>query len=118
MPWPRSAANAARRTRPPAPPAADRPRRSPRLSPRLESLSRPADQEVADLALGRTAEQHAEHAAGVDLETVRRAGALAAQVLEVPPAVQGLDVAALLLPRDRAELLVGEAKPRADGANL
>jgi hypothetical protein len=113
MPWPQNAANATRR------PARGR-QQSPsaRLSPRLQPLGRPADQEVADLALGGAAEQHPEHAARVDLQAVRRAGPLAAQVLEVPPAVQGLDVAALLLPRDRAELLVGEAKPRADGADL
>src|SRR4051794_1523729 len=77
-----------------------RPRVGLALGRALEALGGVAEQEVADLAFDGAADEQAEHAAGVDLQPVGRAGAVGAEVLERPPAVEGLDVAPLLAPAD------------------
>src|ERR1044071_4278585 len=89
-----------------------------RLRGLLEAVGRVPQEEVADLALDRTAQQHAEHAAGVDLQRVGRAGAVAAEVLERPPAVERLDVALLLAPADLRRRVVGERQLGLDGLDL
>src|SRR6185503_19226513 len=84
----------------------------------LQAGGRVAQEEVAHLRLGRAAQEHAEHAAGVGLERVRGAGAPAAEVLERPGAGQRLGVALLLHPPDRGGLLVGEAERGLHGLDL
>ena len=77
-----------------------------------------AEQEVAHLRLGRAAQQHAEHAAGVGLERVGRARPAVAEVVERPRSDERLGVALLLHPADRRGRLVGEPERGLDGLHL
>src|SRR5436309_648391 len=83
-----------------------------------QPLARSAEQEVPHLALDRAAQQQPEHPAGVHVEAVGRARAPAAEVLELPPALQRLGVALLLDPGDPGRLVVAEPQPRLHGLHL
>src|SRR5687768_13774814 len=76
------------------------------LGASLEPFRRAAKQEVADLGLGRTSEQHSEYPAGVRGERVGGAGAAASQIQEAPRSLERLRVPLLLQPADPLGLLI------------
>src|ERR1700761_7767837 len=62
----------------------------------------------------RSADQQAQRPSEVDLERIRGASTLAAEVLEGPAAIDRLQIALLLSPTERVRALVGEADDRLD----
>src|SRR4051794_10206814 len=64
--------------------------RSTGLGALLQAVGGVSQEEALHLALDGAAQQHPEHAAGIDLERVGRARASATEVLELPPADERL----------------------------
>src|SRR4051794_19679220 len=82
-------------------------------------LIRPRAHELAAQHVDQgAADDHAEHAAELDFEAVGGARAAAPEVLQLPCAVDGLQLALLLAPVHARRPVVAEADDRLDGADL
>src|SRR5436190_5318334 len=84
----------------------------------LELARASVDEHPAEDIDERAPNHDSEHPAEVDVERVGRAGAAVAEVLELPAAVDRLEVALLLAPAQARRSVVEEAHVRLDRSDL
>src|ERR1035437_3514706 len=84
----------------------------------LELAWAPVDKHRPCRRLDRPADHESQHAAGIRVEPVGRAGATSAEVLELPGTLDRLHITLLLGPRKTRRPLVAKADMRLDPRNL